>query len=100
MARENGLVDQLGYLDDAIAAAAKRANLVQYSVKTIEKPLSAKEQLLRELTGSALASAQALTALPTALREFIVPLTEPLSRIAEMNDPRHIYAQCLSCTAP
>jgi protease-4 len=45
-ARERGLVDHLGGLEDAIAAAAKRAKLgSDYGVGYVEKPLSAWESL-------------------------------------------------------
>ena len=47
-AHELGLVDSLGQLPDAIAAAAKRAGLTDYQVRFIEKPLSAREQLLQQ----------------------------------------------------
>ncbi len=48
-AHELGLVDELGQLPDAIAAAAKRAGMTDYQVRFIEKPLSAREQLLQQI---------------------------------------------------
>src|SRR5690606_19071052 len=54
-ALELGLVDQLGYLEDAITAAAARAGLEDYQVRLIERELAPTEQLLRELFGNAAA---------------------------------------------
>ena len=39
-------------LNDAIAAAATRAGLSEYTVRYIEKPLSTREQLLAQLSES------------------------------------------------
>ncbi len=50
-AQQNGLVDQLGNLQDAIDEAAQQAGLTQYSIKTIGPALSAKQQLLNEIFG-------------------------------------------------
>ena len=102
VAKDIGLVDELGYLNDAIAAAAERAEIKDYEVKLIEKSLSPSELLFRELAnGHVRLSPQAvLTQLPQTLREFIMPFSESLGLIAKMNDPRYIYTQCLMCVAP
>lgn len=56
-ARELGLVDHLGSLDDAIRAAAARAGLgEQYAVRYIEKELKFKERLMRDLLSRATAA--------------------------------------------
>ena len=54
-ARERGLVDQLGGLRDAIAAAAAKANLDAdgYGVKYVEKELSPFEKFVVDATGNA-----------------------------------------------
>lgn len=52
-AKERGLVDKLGGLEDAIAAAATRANLgTDYSVSYVEPPMSAWESLALRLSNS------------------------------------------------
>src|SRR5690606_21915025 len=51
-AQELGLVDEIGYLDDAFAAAAQHAGLEEYQVKLIERDLTPQEQLIRRLLGS------------------------------------------------
>lgn len=88
-----GLVDQLGGLDDAVAAAARLAGLEagQYSTITVEKPLSAEEKLIRRLLGgeAALAS-RPWSRLADAARALEWPLW--------LNDPRGLYAMCTACS--
>lgn len=50
-ALQNGLIDELGSLDDAIAAAAIMANLQEYSLRKYPKHKSTLEQWLEELQG-------------------------------------------------
>lgn len=48
-----GLVDALGSFDDAVAAAARRANLESYSRVWIAQPMGLREMLLVKLFGNA-----------------------------------------------
>jgi len=48
-----GLVDALGGLDDAVASAASRANLEQYSKLWIQQPMGFRELLLVKMFGNA-----------------------------------------------
>ena len=71
-AKERGLVDKLGGLEDAIAAAAARANLgTDYSVRYVEPPMSAWESLALRLSNSeagiAIGKQFALPSLPRGL---------------------------------
>lgn len=52
-AKELGLVDKLGNLDDTIAAAAEAASLGDYEVKVIQKPLTPMEQFILTITQQA-----------------------------------------------
>lgn len=90
-ALELGLVDALGQLPDAIAAAAQRAGLTEYEVRFIEKPLTAREQLLQQVADSLGFAADAKWSAPwTRLaREF-----EGLMHIGE---GPHTYALCDDC---
>ncbi len=49
--KEIGLVDQLGGLNDAIAAAAKKANITDYKTSDYPKLRSGIEQFIEKLTG-------------------------------------------------
>lgn len=94
-----GLVDALGGLDDAVAAAAARAELDAYDVKLIKPELSAKEKIIQDLFG------QALAVLPSSwtARNYS-PLDIQVQRILkevnllnQFNDPNGVYALCEIC---
>nr|ACY24872.1 SppA signal peptide peptidase 67K type [uncultured organism] len=103
-AKEIGLVDELGTLNDVITAIAQEAKLGSYKVEFVQRPLSPKEELLRSLT-----QGHAGTFVPTSLLENfaslnilndLAPVLKPLSDLQRMNDPQGIYVQCLDCVAP
>lgn len=101
-AQRIGLVDRLGGLKDATDAAAKLAELgSDYGVDYIEPELSLREQLLLQLRSQTLHIGQmaGLIAPPSALTRVLDPLVEQARSIAELNDPRGLYAYCW-CTQP
>ena len=90
-AYELGLVDNLGDLDDAIAAAAELADLGDdYAVSYIEKEPEFMEKLLNDLTGSVVAAAPRSE--PSRLDEQIARLQAAVRELANFNDPNHVYA--------
>ena len=102
-AKELGLVDNIGNLEDAVAAAAARAGLNSYHLHLIRKTLSPKEQILKELAGgvSALAPNTLMEKVaPASLRKALTPLAEPFQLMGKLNDPRGVYTLCEVCTAP
>ena len=103
-AKELGLVDNLGTLNDVIAAAAKEAGLEQYEVQLVEPPLSPKEEFLRTIAqsqaGSLMPSSLLETLAPLQLLNHISPALKPLQALQNLNDPQGIYVQCLECIAP
>jgi len=86
-AQELGLVDGLGQLPDAIAAAARRAGVTDYQVRFIEKPMSAREQLLQQIAENMgfVASAR--------WTQWAGMLTD----LTRLDDPLHTYALCDAC---
>ncbi len=52
-AKRLGLVDVLGGLDDAIAIAAKKANLVNYRIKALPEQKDAMQEIMEGLSGKA-----------------------------------------------
>jgi len=93
-AKEIGLVDQLGSLDDAIASAAALAQVEDYDVKRFGTPITPQQLLLEELGSSFGVS------LPQTLgsaMSWLAPMHEPLMMMTRLKDPKHVYLQCLDC---
>lgn len=104
-AQDLGLVDEIGYLNDALAAAAQHAGLDEYQVKLIERDLSPQEQLIRELLGSesAQSASQAMSASGLGadiawLQKLRAKLPEEVDLLLK-NKQQAVYALCLECTA-
>jgi len=98
-ALENGLIDELGTLDDSIAAAAALAELEEgeYGRKYFEKELSAVEQLAVEFLGSAAARsilADAANRPMTSVDRLKIMLEQALAPMMLFNDPKGVYARC------
>ena len=88
-----GLVDKLGTLEDALAAAAGLAGLGEdYQVSTIEKELEFKDQLLRELTAQAIRAAGPQAVADTPFDEVLRQIESHAKAIAGLNDPNHVYS--------
>ncbi len=101
-AQELGLVDKLGNLDGAIAAAADRAGLDVYDTIYIKKELSEKDMLLREILENSkafipdgLINSQVNDS--PALTKLIKRVINEFEAVQELNDPQGIYSFCLSC---
>ena len=101
-AKELGLVDELGNLDDAIAAAATLAELDDYELIDIKPSLGFREQLLKQLSQGVQQSAQNL-GLQSRQKDLLSPA---LSQYAERlfaqsylgeQAPGHLYLQCVQC---
>ncbi|MHB1044917.1 MAG: signal peptide peptidase SppA [Thermoanaerobaculia bacterium] len=103
-AKEIGLVDNLGGLDEAIASAAAKAKLGKtYRVTYVEKEKSLKEKLLSNLSiratrvaaafGYTLAPAPQSAAGPGAA--LLDAVAAEVDQLSVWNDPRGVYAHCL-----
>jgi protease-4 len=97
-AKELGLVDQFGNLQDAVQSAANMANLKDYNVIYIEQPLTAREKLIKQLNrflAGAASDISGRAAHPTV--RIFKKLGPELEAIVELNDPQGVYAYCLVC---
>jgi protease-4 len=99
-ALELGLVDELGGLNEAVAAAARLADMMDYEVDHIEQPLSPQELLARQLIGQVQAWGwQMGENWQAGLTRWLAPLRSSFDMLAEMDDPADIYVRCNSCVA-
>jgi len=109
-ARERGLVDRIGGLDEAVAAAATRAGLEEgsYGRRYVQPELSLFQRMAVEFGARAVHAADRL-----GLGSFLAGLRGPgagmvgdvvsrldreLTLLSRFNDPRGIYAHCLCGT--
>ncbi|MGD9182324.1 MAG: signal peptide peptidase SppA [Desulfobacterales bacterium] len=98
-AKELGLVDEIGSLQDVISAVAKRVDLKDYEVTYITQPLTTRERLIRQLNR-----------LITGVLATLNPADHPVKRVYDnvidteidlilrANDPAGLYAYCLNCS--
>lgn len=98
-AKELGLVDELGTIDDAITAAASLAGLENYETKLIEKELSPMDKFLRDMLAQStqliLEHQSVSTAGPVDL--LLHDLSKEIKQLNDFNDPNGTYSFCLTC---
>ena len=103
-ALENGLIDQLGDLDDAISVAAELADLDDYQIDFRRKKMDPFEAFISQLNANI---KPILTRLggqsnqsPSStdfIREYAEKFAEPLLQLQQLNDPKGIYLYCEKC---
>ncbi len=98
-AAELGLVDKLGGLDAAVAAAAARAGLSDYEVVWPEAAMSLRQRLLQRFMHLAATWSPRTQPAEGALAGLLTDLQASARSLLQWNDPRHLYAHCL-CEAP
>lgn len=105
-AHEFGLVDQLGYLEDVVQAAAARAGLSRYRVTVIESRPSTWELFLNSLGASVAFPALHEGAEVAGVWREVASgarwrgLTELLRLLQASKTPGNVYAHCLDCVLP
>lgn len=128
-AQEFGLVDQLGYLDDAIASAANKIGSDDYRIEVIEQSLSPLEQFIQEISFNVKTSIvtnvlQRVFQFDSFSQESLAnsswnstddfrvlganpafnphwQMAEDFMRLVNMNSNRmDVYAHCLQCISP
>ncbi len=99
-ALHNGLIDELGSLNDAVRAAAELADLSEgaYGTKWIEIELTPTEQLIVDLLGSAKSvglDPAVFGRSPGVLEQLAVRVERMLAPMLRFDDPKGVYAHCL-----
>ncbi|CAQ84071.1 MULTISPECIES: signal peptide peptidase SppA [Photorhabdus] len=98
-AKTNGLVDQLGDFDDAVAKAAELAKLDKPELDWMQPEMSFSELLINQLTATTQAR------IPEAIQAWLpAPLVQVAQQVKQqaefyhhLNDPQNRYAFCLNC---
>lgn len=97
-----GLVDNLGELEDAIAAAARLAALDTFAWRYVERPLSPGEQFAQELIRNfGMAAVQYvpwLHGMQGLAGAGVQQTLEGVAALVRFNDPRDLYTLCEFCT--
>jgi protease-4 len=99
-AQKVGLVDQLGGLDDAIAAAARLAQLVDYQVEYVEPQLSPRELLVKQFLGQVAGWLGSGNGFTRSTHGLTAALHNGIELLEVFNDPQGAYARCMGCIAP
>jgi protease IV len=98
-AADLGLVDQLGGLDGAVAAAAQRAGLERYELVWPAARLSPSQRLMRRLSAVAGLDERPRAEATSAFGRLLGQLEASAAELLRWNDRDHLYAHCL-CEAP
>ncbi|MFZ5615811.1 MAG: signal peptide peptidase SppA [Pseudomonadota bacterium] len=95
------LVDNLGDIDEAVAAAAKLANLTEYDRVNVREEISPFSVFFGEATAKAMAALgvdrDRAFATRSLVQKAVAAVRKEAAFIEEFNDPNALYARCLSC---
>jgi len=99
-ALEHGLIDDIGDIDDAIAAAAELADLEtdSYGIKTFRQELGPGEQLALDLmsgAGRMGLNVGVFSRDRSSLERLAGLVEDKLAPLVRFNDPKGIYAHCM-----
>ncbi|OLQ90518.1 signal peptide peptidase SppA [Vibrio panuliri] len=94
-----GLVDQMGDFDDAVALAAKLAELDSYNIYWVEEPLSPAQQFIQDFMNQVRVSLglDISAFVPAALQPAAQQLSQDMTLMQSFNDPKGQYTFCLNC---
>jgi protease IV len=92
-AKDLGLVDQLGTLDDAIAHAAKLATLEEFEVREFAPPVDARYQIIHQFMASRVVS----DLIPTRSDMMLRVQAQMQRWLPLLENRRQIYAVCQVC---
>jgi protease-4 len=106
-AKELGLVDELGDLDDAITAAASLAELEVYDTLLVEKKLSERDLMIQKIFGQQSYLAKLIKSedesgfsnpnKSSAVTQMLSLLTNEVEKLENFNDPQGMYILCTDC---
>ena len=94
-AQQLGLVDELGDLEEAIVAAAKLADVDDYSEWYVQPELSFEDMLVQRLMSTVSGAIPPST--NTYLNRIVSKFRRELGILSTLNDPRNTYVICTDC---
>ncbi|MFK8051242.1 MAG: signal peptide peptidase SppA [Halioglobus sp.] len=99
-ALEHGLIDNLGDLQDAIAAAGELSGLSDYQIEYVGLPLSPRDLLLQQLSGRmGRLKLWTNSTMANAFSGVLQTFTAAARELDNLDDPAHLYVRCVSCTS-
>ncbi|MGD9054760.1 MAG: signal peptide peptidase SppA [Desulfobacterales bacterium] len=100
-AKDLGLVDQIGNLQDTIRAAAEQADLKDYEITYITQPLTTREQLIKSFNRLIMAILNFLQTSGHPVQTiYDTVIDREAGHLLLAEDPAGLYAYCLNCIEP
>jgi len=98
-AKELGLVDEIGNLQDAINAVADQAGLKDYEITYVAQPLTTREQLIKRINRLIVGIFVALKVSDHPLNRLYDRFVDTqIDQVLRADDPAGLYAYCLNCS--
>jgi protease-4 len=97
-AKDLGLVDEIGSLQDAVDAVAESVDLTDYEISYISQPLTTRELLIKRLNRILAGIFAVLSpADHPAKRWYDRVIDTEIDHVLRADDPAGLYAYCLNC---
>ncbi|MEI6860033.1 MAG: signal peptide peptidase SppA [Shewanella sp.] len=97
-ALELGLIDELGDMENAVAKAAKMANLVDFNSQIIEQELTPQELFIQEVFASAAAYLPQSNMSNSLIEQILTQWSGVIEEFNAFDDPNGMYLYCDNCT--
>lgn len=94
---DNGLVDAIGTLEDAVESAALLADVSDYEVLHIKKELSPREQFINQMLGSSKTFIRAVLGDSVYLVPGLERMTTEMRMLLQMRRTGDLYLHCATC---
>ena len=100
-ARDLGLVDEIGDLQDTIRAAAEQADLKDYEILYISQPLTTRERLIKRINRFLIETLNIGSSNGHPVQKiYNTVFKNEIDHILLADDPAGLYAFCLNCVEP
>jgi len=98
-AKELGLVDEVGSLQDAIGAVAETVGLKDYEISYITQPLTTRERLIKRINRFIVGILVTLKVSEHPLNRLYDRFVDTeIDQVLRADDPAGLYAYCLNCS--